>query len=105
MLIMSDEPDSYWDDYESGPFCVHWSELGDCADSCERCGHSCNEHEGEREVECRFTDCTCQGFVDQPVKTCERCGHSCNEHEVECRFTDCTCQGFVDQPVKTEQKP
>ena len=32
-----------WEDYDSGPFCIHWSGLSDCDEVCA-CGHKCREH-------------------------------------------------------------
>jgi hypothetical protein len=31
-------------EYDSGPYCQHWSELTDCEIVCLDCGHSCSDH-------------------------------------------------------------
>jgi hypothetical protein len=41
---MTDEVD--WENFDSGPFCRHWGELGGCDEACARCGHGCNVHRG-----------------------------------------------------------
>lgn len=56
---MSEQTDS-WEDYESGPFCRHWSDPSDCVIACENCGHRCPEHaydSGDRA--CQVDDCEC----------------------------------------------
>ncbi len=40
---MSDDNDSSGE-WESGPFCQHWSQLGECEDPCA-CGHECRAHD------------------------------------------------------------
>ena len=55
-IPMSDDND--WSDYESGPFCIHWSYVGDCDKVCQ-CGHPCGYHDGN----CR--ECQCQEFKDK----------------------------------------
>lgn len=54
---MSDDgavPEEELDDYESGPFCAHWGELGYCTDECGTCHHPC--HGGN----CKVNDCGCK---------------------------------------------
>lgn len=53
----------YWDDYQSGPFCQHYSHPSDCDDKCT-CGHTCSRHEvmGPGDREC--LECPCPKFVD-----------------------------------------
>lgn len=46
-----DERESW--DYDSGPFCRHWSELYDCDRTCKRCGVKCSAHE---DTDCEYTD-------------------------------------------------
>jgi hypothetical protein len=53
--------ESYWDEYESGPFCEHWQEPWDCAELCE-CGHGCNQH---YDGGCRLDGCECKKFKDK----------------------------------------
>jgi hypothetical protein len=48
-------------EYESGPFCAHWSS-GDCGDLCV-CGHACKLHSGGG---CDYEGCECEGFADEP---------------------------------------
>lgn len=48
---MTDDVD--WDDYESGPFCRHWSDPGDCDELCANCKHKCHGDE------CREDGCNC----------------------------------------------
>lgn len=50
-------------DFGSGPFCRHWSELGDCDETCSECGHSCNEHYSNNS--CFSDGCTCTGWKDK----------------------------------------
>lgn len=51
-----------WQDYETGPFCRHWGSLGDCDDTCARCGHTCNLHlDGEP---CDEPGCECPEWVE-----------------------------------------
>lgn len=58
---MPDEDDDReWWDYESGPFCRHWGELGYCEKPCPTCGHACNEHRDD--TACMFTGCSCAGW-------------------------------------------
>lgn len=63
---METENDSIWDDYDSGPFCRHFSDPADCEEVCKRCGHKCHEHgsgvdDGEP---CFHDECSCTGWVD-----------------------------------------
>ena len=52
--------------YESGPFCRHWYEAGDCDYSCAVCGHGCTEHAAESgETQCLIPECPCVGW-EQP---------------------------------------
>jgi hypothetical protein len=46
-------------DYESGPFCRHWQEAGDCDEPCV-CGHPCRRHAPE----CLQEGCGCEEFCD-----------------------------------------
>lgn len=62
---MSDEPEiddeTEDSDWESGPFCIHWDDPGDCNDLC-KCGHTCTQHGGGH-WSCEV--CDCQKFEDQ----------------------------------------
>lgn len=71
---MSDEPepsdDDDWSDYDSGPFCRHYSQLGDCDDICGACGHSCNMHDGGNDGNgCDENGCTCPGWKESEEPT------------------------------------
>lgn len=44
---------------ESGPFCRHYSDPGDCEAVCSSCGHTCRNHYGAT-LSC--DKCSCQGF-------------------------------------------
>jgi len=54
--MVSDEDE--WDDYETGPFCQHWSCACDCERVCARCGVTCADHD-------KFDGQSCEEFVDQ----------------------------------------
>jgi hypothetical protein len=63
---MSEEEESDEDyvDRDSGPYCQHWAEVGDCEETCATCGHSCAAHwDGD---ECQRDGCTCAIFVTKP---------------------------------------
>lgn len=50
-------------DYESGPFCRHWDDPGDCRIKCGHCGHGCCEHAAtEGETHCH--ECECPRWVE-----------------------------------------
>lgn len=54
------------DDYESGPFCRHWSDPADCDEQCANCEHICREHEFEYPGECAGDNgnCYCEEWED-----------------------------------------
>lgn len=59
--------DDYVDEYDSGPFCRHWSDPADCKELCGRCGHGCIEHaydDGDRS--CNVEGCPCKEWSDGP---------------------------------------
>lgn len=58
---MNEETD--WGDYESGPFCRHWSDY-DCEVVCARCGHRCTHHSIGNDEECNEPGCDCPGWVE-----------------------------------------
>lgn len=60
-----DEPDG--SGYESGPFCRHWSDPGDCDRLCE-CGHRCHSH-WRHDGECSVDGCKCIDFVDKQERS------------------------------------
>lgn len=61
----SDSDEEFWENYDSGPFCRHWSDVGDCDDLCI-CGHECRKHDFLDDNEpCNVEGCTCQKFIDQ----------------------------------------
>lgn len=49
-------------EWETGPFCRHWSDPSDCDALC-KCGHKCCEHSIWEDYECK--ECDCQRFVDE----------------------------------------
>lgn len=55
---MSDGSDE-WEDYESGPYCLHWSD--GCDEKCVSCGHECKRH-GWGYDEC--DECACKEFKE-----------------------------------------
>lgn len=40
------------EEYNSGPFCIHWNNLYDCENICSRCGYECRHHEEGRDGVC-----------------------------------------------------
>jgi len=58
--MATEDPDEY-EDYESGPYCQHWSELGFCEDPCV-CGHACRQHSAFIDDGCDVAECECQEF-------------------------------------------
>lgn len=55
-----------WADYDSGPYCQHWSELYSCKDICARCDHYCYDHDEEDNSKCRGSlFCKCKKFIDK----------------------------------------
>ena len=49
-------------DYESGPFCKHFSDPSDCDELC-KCEHLCKEH--DYDGYCTVEDCPCEKFEDK----------------------------------------
>jgi hypothetical protein len=47
-------------EYDSGPFCWHWSDPSDCDEECldPNCKHRCGEHRPE----CSVEGCPCEGI-------------------------------------------
>lgn len=62
-MDVDDEDDADDPGYESGPFCVHWSELGNCTETCFACKHPCHGHGGCRGGE---RECACEETVAEP---------------------------------------
>lgn len=59
---MTDDADEdSWENYESGPYCPHWSDPSGCDELC-KCGHTCMDHGGCADDECEV--CGCERFVD-----------------------------------------
>lgn len=62
------EDDSDWSDYDSGPFCRHWSDPADCDRECTTCKHPCSEHYGHDD-ECRHQSggmkCGCEEWTGE----------------------------------------
>ena len=48
-------------DYDSGPFCRHWSDPLDCEEVCARCGHTCGSHYYDS-----CDKCDCSEWLEQP---------------------------------------
>lgn len=72
-----DELDS-WENYESGPFCQHYSDPSECEEVCATCKHECRQHDNYHsdpgEQYCKATlgykdeeavYCSCEDFVDE----------------------------------------
>ena len=56
-----EESEVNWEDYESGPFCPHWLEAGECDEKC-KCGHLCGVHWWDDD--CSEDKCPCEKFED-----------------------------------------
>jgi hypothetical protein len=54
-----------WENYETGPFCRHWSDPADCDIKCATCGHDCHRHEFEKPGECFEDGCECKEWKEQ----------------------------------------
>lgn len=52
-----EEAEDSWEDYDSGPFCEHWSDPSDCEEGCMSCGKLCREHD--------WDDDACEEFVNE----------------------------------------
>jgi hypothetical protein len=48
-------------EWDSGPFCPHWSDPADCDALCA-CGHKCGRH--HQGGACGEGDCPCEEFKD-----------------------------------------
>lgn len=51
-----------WEDYDSGPYCRHWSDPSDCEITCANCGHHCQRHSIVEPSNC--FDCKCNKWVE-----------------------------------------
>ena len=49
-------------EYDTGPFCRHFSDPADCEITCQACGHVCRNH-GYGPEEC--DDCECPSWVEE----------------------------------------
>jgi hypothetical protein len=58
--VSDDERD--WENYQSGPFCRHWSDPADCDILCATCGHKCHQHEFEAPGACMMDGCACEAW-------------------------------------------
>lgn len=56
---MSDEVEEEDAEWQSGPFCQHYGDPGDCDEPCV-CGHTCAKHHDD---ECDVTGCSCQKWA------------------------------------------
>ena len=66
-----DEPeDDEWWDYDSGPFCWHWSDPADCDEKCARagCGHGCGQHAAD-DGEAGCFECDCPAWFEEEAAT------------------------------------
>jgi hypothetical protein len=64
MSPASEPPDEEEQDYDTGPFCRHWSHPADCDEPCatQDCGHSCTLHmHGACAEEC----CPCTEYTEK----------------------------------------
>jgi len=50
-------------DYDTGPFCCHFSDPCDCEDECPGCGHRCSRHAHGHD-ECGWPGCECESIAD-----------------------------------------
>lgn len=74
---MTDEKEDL--DYDSGPYCRHWSDPSECRQLCGRCRHTCTSHwEG-----CDVDGCACTEFDDEivPIEP-DRCPHGFSSAKV-----------------------
>ena len=61
----SDDDESGWDgEYNSGPFCRHWSDPSDCEEVC-LCDHRCGRHESDAD-DGACLDCDCSQWRERP---------------------------------------
>jgi hypothetical protein len=51
------------DDYESGPFCRHWTDPDYCDKVCKTCGHPCPRHYSPESPDA-CEKCDCMGWVE-----------------------------------------
>lgn len=56
------DDDGHEPDYNTGPFCRHYSDPSDCDERCARpgCGHACSRHHDE----CNEDGCECPEWVE-----------------------------------------
>lgn len=53
------------DEYDSGPFCRHWSDPADCDEKCADCGHDCTGHAwGDGDTYCLDASCKCEEWKE-----------------------------------------
>jgi len=57
------EQDEDSSDYDSGPFCRHWSDPSDCEEVCAACGHHCRDHDLGSDSFCYADGCDCPAWV------------------------------------------
>ena len=51
---------------DSGPFCRHWSQIGECDEACETCGHSCYAHSWHSKADhCDEEGCACEKWMPE----------------------------------------
>ena len=55
-----------WEDYDSGPFCRHFSDPDECDLVCAECGHGCAKTDNSHELNgpCNVDGCPCTGWTD-----------------------------------------
>jgi len=54
------------EEYQTGPFCRHWSDPADCNIECAACGHRCCRHDID-DNDCM--DCGCKAWVEPECET------------------------------------
>ena len=61
---MTTDEDSGESEYNSGPFCRHWSDPADCDETCGCCGHRCVDHAFGDGAEPACSECDCEAWVE-----------------------------------------
>jgi hypothetical protein len=52
-----------WNEWDTGPFCIHYSDPCDCEEKCAACGHECRQHAGGYPgMGCSVENCNCEEF-------------------------------------------
>mgnify|MGYP001568647700 FL=1 len=68
-LYDAEDEDEDTTEWETGPFCQHFSDPSDCEELCLGCSHGCPDHERSAESGkprvCTLPGCPCQGWVER----------------------------------------